>query len=87
MGDMSINLINVTHNTVNSYVNLSFFFLSINKPTRVSTSVMLIDHIWVNDTSIVSKCGILPADVSDHFAPFIKCSVQADSTTNREFKD
>ena len=49
----------------NSYIPL------INRPTRVTRDTCtLIDNIFTNNYSISSNCGILKADITDHYILF-----------------
>ena len=75
MGDFNINLLINSNRNTKTYTDLftSYgYYPFINKPTRVSThSATVIDHIWCNNTDMVTGGGILLCDISDHFATFL----------------
>ena len=74
MGDFNINLLINSNRNTKTYTDLFTiygYYPFINKPTRVSThSATVIDHIWCNNTDMVTGGGILLCDISDHFATF-----------------
>ena len=71
------------------------FFPVISRPTRVTEhSATLIDHIFVNNISAVTKSGIITIDLSDHLAPFVNILIDRnkldrfeDSQTWRHIND
>ena len=77
MGDLNINLLNVS-NGVNNYSNNIFsnnLINHINHPTRIAAnSKTLIDHIYTKGNNINKRkihTGILITDITDHYATFI----------------
>lgn len=76
LGDFNLNLLDVHFDQhVNSFLEMVFshsYAPLITKATRiVQSSSTLIDNIFVNDTSLVLKSGILLADISDHLPIFV----------------
>lgn len=90
MGDFNINLLHEDNRNVKAFVELfSSYGYSpcINKPTRIGKhSATLLDHIWTNDTHIISKAGIILTDVSDHLAPYVNCRVSTESVDRLVFR-
>ena len=78
MGDFNVNLLS-NENKVHDFINLlySYFFPTINKPTRVtSTSASLIDNIWTSNLHNHQVSGIHYTSISDHFPIFSIFSVE-----------
>ena len=82
MGDLNINLLDDTNNTVNDLINYfreHSYLPYITKPTRVSNNTAtLIDHIWFNniDTNEILESNILFTDVTDHYAVVLHLPVR-----------
>lgn len=75
LGDFNINLLNEEiKQHIDDFMNLlssNYFYPLINKPTRItSKSSTLIDNIFTNAFSNVTKSGILYTDISDHMPVF-----------------
>ena len=66
------------------------FVPAISIPTRVTShSATLIDHIFVNNSAMITKSGVITEDISDHLATFVnllidpnKCSIMRETMTN-----
>jgi len=76
VSDSNIDLLKYNHyEPTNKLVDLLTehgFCPTISRPTRVTAhSATLIDHIFVNNCSAVTKSGIITTDISDHLAPFV----------------
>lgn len=57
-------------------LNCNNMFLTIQEPTRVTpTSSKCIDNIIVNDKGVVSEANVIKNNLSDHFAQYIKISL------------
>jgi hypothetical protein len=75
LGDFNIDLLKYnTHSSTSQFINMMFsssFIPLINRPTRVTkTTATLIDNIYTNRFEGECLTGILPVDISDHFAIF-----------------
>ena len=74
-GDFNINLLNNTAASVISYINMlnsNVFFSLLDKPTRVTETSTLIDHIYCNDINCDIVPGVYSFEISDHF-PIFAC--------------
>ena len=72
MGDMNIDLINVSHHDkTNSFIDSIFsldYLRLIAKPTIIAnTSATLLEHLYSNSINDQTINGIVLSDVSDHF--------------------
>ena len=75
LGDFNINLLNNTAASVTSYLNMlnsNAFFSLLDKPTRVTETSTLIDHIYCNDINCDIVPGVYNYEISDHF-PIFAC--------------
>ena len=91
LGDMNIDLLKFeTHTKTGHYLDNIFcngFLPVITKPTRISTSAAtLIDHIYINNITSLSRSGILITDVADHFGTFHIIPSQLPNTRNNTIK-
>ena len=87
MGDFNFNLLNSDRNT-DAFVDEMFFngnYPLISKPTRISTSMILIDNIWTNNLKFSISCAVLTDLVSDHFA-IIQCTELTNKNANQTFQ-
>ena len=87
MGDFNFNLLNPDRNTdacVDGMVSNGNYPL-ISKPTRISTSMILIDNIWTNNLKFSISSAVLTDLVSDHFA-IIQCTELPYKNANQTFQ-
>ena len=67
-----------TNRLVNSLAENGFIPV-ISRPTRITShSATVIDHIFVNNCTAVTKSGIVTVDLSDHLAPFVNILIDGD---------
>ena len=49
----------------------------VSRPTRITShTATIIDHIFVNNCTAVTKSGIITVDLSDHLAPFVNIIIE-----------
>ena len=87
MGDFNFNLLNRDRNT-DAFVDEMFSnsnYPLICKPTRISTSMTLIDNIWTNNLKFSISSAVLTDLVSDHFA-IIQCAELPNKNANQTFQ-
>ena len=74
---------------VNDFVELMAdhsFFSIINKPTRITdTCATVLDHIWTNSFSTITKCAVITHPLSDHMLVIMCASTEGDNANNRHF--
>ena len=83
MEDFNFNLLNPDRNT-DAFVD-EMFINGNYKPTRISTSMNLIDNIWTNNLKISISSAVLTDLVSDHFA-IIQCTELPNKNANQTFQ-
>ena len=68
---------------VNDFVELMAdhsFFSIINKPTRITdTCATVLDHIWTNPFSTITKCAVITHPLSDHTPMVMYASTELDN--------
>ena len=87
MGDFNFNLSNPDRST-DAFVDEMFSngnYALISKPTRISTSMTLIDNIWTNNLKFSISSAVLTDLVSDHFA-IIQCTELPNKNANQTFQ-
>ena len=89
IGDFNLNLLKMNSSDyVNDFVTrmyASSFYPLITKPTRITkNTATLIDNIFVNNVSRISKKGILISDLSDHLPIFCTTNQALETTTQTE---
>ena len=77
-GDYNYDLAKIAEKSnVNDFVELMAdhsFFSIINKPTRITdTCATVLDHIWTNSFSTITKCAVITHPLSDHM-PVVMCA-------------
>ena len=84
MGDFNINLLNVSNPLTTFFENYNLVQV-INEPTRISsTACTLIDAIFVTNSDIVLKSGVISADnISDHKAVFCDVNLSKAPTISK----
>ena len=91
-GDFNLNLANIIdpNSSATELLNLcaSFGFINIiNKATRLANdSFSFIDQIFINDTSILSRSGVLIDTPSDHFATLIEINLDKPKIKRNPYK-
>ena len=56
------------------------FFSIINKPTRITdTCASVLDHIWTNAFSTITKCAVITIPLSDHMPVVMSASTERDN--------
>ena len=97
MGDFNIDLLkcessNYSHHFLSS-LQSCYLAPAIDKPTRVrstSTTLIMIDKIFINNPDKVVACGNLISDISDHFSQFcilksMKDNIRVKKSKMRDF--
>ena len=89
-GDFNINLLNYYHHHNTKYFLDSLVMLNlypcISQPTRFTTATAtLIDDIFTNSMSGISRCGIIINDATDHLPIFLLSSKYTSKVENDNY--
>ena len=81
-GDINICMKNKNTNLYKRYLDIlknHGFPQIIKEPTRIENKQSIIDHIICSTQDIISKSGVLPIAISDHFATFCTRKIKKDT--------
>ena len=91
LGDTNLDLLKYDSNDmVRRYFDLlqeHGFAPLISRPTRITNhSATLIDHIFTNSCTAVTKSGIITADITDHLAPYANIIIDRHKHCKRNYE-